>query len=274
MQFDFKNGNTYIKNPENFDIALTLDCGQAFRWEKEENLWRGFAFGTPLRIEQTDDEIILYDTDEETFKKVWYDYFDIDRNYAEIIEKLSLDSRFSEPCKFGGGIRLLNQEPWETLCSFIISQNNNIPRIKGIIDRLCRNFGNEQNGFYSFPSAEDLADKTPDDLSVLRAGFRSKYIIDAAKKVANKTVDLEKLPSLSIDEARDSLMQICGVGPKVADCTLLFSLKFKQAFPKDVWIKRIMEHNFGGVLPECAEEFAGIAQQYLFHYARTHGDIF
>ncbi|MBE6728312.1 MAG: DNA-3-methyladenine glycosylase 2 [Ruminococcaceae bacterium] len=274
MKVIFKNGNTYLEDVENFDIAATLDCGQAFRWETDGSRWYGVAFDRELTLEKIDDTIILYNTTEKDFNEIWYNYFDLDRNYAEIIKQLSTDSRFIEPCKFGSGIRLLNQSPWETLCSFIISQNNNIPRIKGIIDRLCSNFGEKRDGFYTFPTPQAIAEKSVEELAVLRAGFRAKYILDAAKKVSSGEIDLEAVKKLSCDEARQVLMRICGVGPKVADCTLLFGLGFTEAFPKDVWIKRIMERDFGGVLPECAIPFAGIAQQYLFFYARSHSETF
>ena len=274
MNIIFKNQNVYIEDAENFDVAATLDCGQAFRWEEKDGLWSGVALDRELTLQKIDNTVILYNTTEQDFNEIWRNYFDLERNYSEIIKQLSTDSRFIEPCKFGGGIRLLNQAPWETLCSFIISQNNNIPRIKGIIDRLCSNFGEKQGNIYTFPTARQLASKSVEDLSVLRAGFRAKYIIDAAQKVASGEVDLENIKKLSCDEAREELMKICGVGPKVADCALLFGLGFTEAFPKDVWIKRIMEHTFGGDLPECALPFAGIAQQYLFFYARSHSDIF
>lgn len=274
MKVIFKDGNTYIEDVENFDVAATLDCGQAFRWEADGNLWHGVAFDRRLKLEKIDNTVILYDTSEQDYNEIWHNYFDLDRNYGEIIDRLKTDERFVEPCNYGGGIRLLNQSPWETLCSFIISQNNNIPRIKGIIDRLCRNFGEKQGDFYTFPTPYALAEKSVEDLAVLRSGFRAKYILDAAKKVSSGEVDLEAIKKLSCDEAREVLMKICGVGPKVADCTLLFGLGFTEAFPKDVWIKRVMEHNFGGNLPECAVPYAGIAQQYLFFYARSHGDEF
>ena len=168
-----------------------------------------------------------------------------------------------------GGIRILKQEPWETVCSFIISQNNNIPRIKGIIERLCENFGEKIEGGFAFPSAEKIAALSLEELAVIRSGFRAKYILDAARKFASGEISSERLEQLSTDEARSQLMKIYGVGEKVADCVLLFAFARIDAFPKDVWIKRAMEKLFSGDLPECAVPYAGIVQQYIFHFART-----
>ncbi len=267
---EFKNNNTYISDFGSFDLPHTLDCGQAFRWEeKRESLWCGVAYNKYLELEKlNDNEIVLYNTTKADFESIWCDYFDLDRDYGEIIKAVSENEILKTAAEFSHGIRVLNQEPWETLCSFIISQNNNIKRIKGIISRLCESFGEDMGGYYSFPSAEKLASLSLDDLAVLRSGFRAKYILDAAKKVSDGEVDLEKLKNIPTAEAREELMKINGVGPKVADCALLFSLCHTDAFPKDVWIKRAMEVLFGGELPACALPYAGIAQQYIFYYAR------
>lgn len=265
---EFKNGNAYIKGITEIDLAQTLDCGQAFRWEEQDGKWHGVAFGRFLELEIKDSVIILYNTTEEDFNNIWCDYFDLERDYGKIITEISTNEILKTASDYGKGIRVLNQEPWETLCSFIISQNNNIKRIKGIIARLCENFGEDKGGYYSFPTAQKIASLTLEDLSVLRSGFRAKYILDAATKVANGEVNLEILKELSIEEARNELMKIKGVGPKVADCALLFSHRHISAFPKDVWIKRAMEVLFGGELPKEAEKYAGIVQQYIFFYAR------
>ncbi len=270
MKYEYKNGNIYIYDIPEFDLPHTLDCGQAFRWVCDQNgVWSGVAFGKYLQLEKTSDgTVILYNTDEQDFKNIWRDYFDLDRNYKAIVENLSQNEILKKACEYSYGIRILNQEPFETLCSFIISQNNNIKRIKGIIERLCENFGEKKNGFYTFPTAQKLASLTLEDLAVLRSGFRAKYLLDAAKKVVSGEVDLHNLKNLPLDEARAELMKIVGVGPKVADCCLLFSHRHIDAFPKDVWIKRAMEVLFGGELPENAQSYAGIAQQYIFFYAR------
>lgn len=265
---EFKNSNVYISGIAEMNLAQTLDCGQAFRWEEQNGVWLGVAFGKYLEIEIKDSVIILYNTTEEDFNNIWCDYFDFERDYGKIITEISSNEILKKASEFGKGIRVLNQEPWETLCSFIISQNNNIKRIKGIIARLCENFGEDMGGYFTFPTAEKIASLTLEDLSVLRSGFRAKYILDAAKKVANGEILLETLKDLPIDEARAELMKIKGVGPKVADCALLFSHRHISAFPKDVWIKRAMEVLFGGELPKEAEKYAGIVQQYIFFYAR------
>jgi len=261
----------YIEGVENLRLDMTLDCGQAFRWSSDDGVvWHGFAFGKHLKLYMKSDNcLVLFNTTVQEYEGIWKKYFDLDRNYGEIIEAVSNNEILKTASSYGSGIRILNQEPWETLCSFIISQNNNIPRIKGIIDRLCENFGEKCGDYFTFPSAERIAMLSIEDLSVLRSGFRAKYILDAAQKIASGEVDLERLKCMPIDDARNELMKIKGVGPKVADCTLLFSLEHIEAFPKDVWIKRAMEKLFDGELPECALPYAGIVQEYIFYYART-----
>ncbi len=265
-----RNKDIILSDVKNFILSETLDCGQAFRWsETEDGAFEGVAFGKYLKLAATEDGIILYDTTEEDFLNIWKDYFDLDRDYGEIIGIISENEVLKTASGFAGGIRILRQDPWEALCSFIISQNNNIPRIKSIVERLCATFGEEvKEGFYSFPSAERIAALTLEDLAPLRSGFRAKYILDGAKRVANGEIDLNALKTLGLDEARQELMRIYGVGEKVADCTLLFGLSHIDAFPKDVWIKKAMAKLFDGALPECAAPYAGIAQQYIFHYAR------
>ncbi len=270
INFEFKDNNTYIYGLSDFDLPHTLDCGQAFRWRENQNgNWCGMAFDRYLELKKLEDgTVVLFDTSKEDFDNIWYDYFDLGRDYRSIVEILSENETLKKACEYSYGIRILNQEPFETLCSFIISQNNNIKRIKGIIERLCENFGECKNGYYTFPTAEKMSSLTLEDLSILRSGFRAKYLLDAAKKVVSGEVDLSRLKNLPLEDARAELMKILGVGPKVADCCLLFSHRHISAFPKDVWIKRAMEVLFQGELPELAQNYAGIAQQYIFFYAR------
>ena len=270
INYEYKNKNIYIYDIPEFDLPHTLDCGQAFRWACNNcGIWSGVAFNRYLELEKLQNgTVVLYNTNEDDFKNIWCDYFDLERDYKAIVKDLSQNEILKKACEYSYGIRILNQEPFETLCSFIISQNNNIKRIKGIIERLCENFGEYKDGYYTFPTAEKMASLTLDDLAVLRSGFRAKYLLDAAKKVVTGEVNLNNLKDQSLEDARAELMKIVGVGPKVADCCLLFSHRHTSAFPKDVWIKRAMEVLFDGELPENAQNYAGIAQQYIFFYAR------
>lgn len=268
-----KSGENILVNVPCFDIGLTLDCGQAFRWsEGDDGCWHGIAYSKPLTLRQTADGIEFIGTSEEDFEKIWIPYFDLERNYDELCERFKSDSQLEKAVSECYGIRLLRQEPWEALCSFIISQNNNIPRIKGIVDRLCRLLGEHLGGDdYAFPSPEKVAAAGVDGLAPIRAGFRAKYIIDAAKKVADGEIDFERIlsPETSIDEGRDELIKIKGVGEKVAQCTLLYGCGKVDAFPIDVWVKRILAEDYPDGLPECINGVRGIAQQYLFHWKRT-----
>lgn len=268
-----KSGENILVNVPCFDIGLTLDCGQAFRWsEGDGGCWHGIAYSKPLTLRQTSEGVEFIGTSEEDFEKIWIPYFDLECNYDELCERFKSDSQLEKAVSECYGIRLLRQEPWEALCSFIISQNNNIPRIKGIVDRLCRLLGEHLGGDdYAFPSPEKVAAAGVDGLAPIRAGFRAKYIIDAAKKVADGEIDFERIlsPETSIDEGRDELIKIKGVGEKVAQCTLLYGCGKVDAFPIDVWVKRILAEDYPDGLPECINGVRGIAQQYLFHWKRT-----
>ncbi|MCR4925408.1 MAG: DNA-3-methyladenine glycosylase 2 family protein [Clostridiales bacterium] len=271
MKYIFKDGNVEVTEFDNINIALTLDCGQAFRWSSDEKgVWHGVAFGKVLDIEQTQSKIIFFNTSLEDFEKIWLNYFDLERDYKKITSQLKKDEQLNKAITACYGIRILRQESWEALCSFIISQNNNIPRIKGIIERMCKCFGEDlSNGDFSFPSAEKIATLSVEDLSPLRAGFRARYIIDAAQRVADGRIDIEKISAMDIEKARESLKTITGVGAKVAECTLLYGFNRIEAFPIDVWVKRVMAEMYPNGLPECTKGIEGIAQQFLFHYIRT-----
>ena len=264
MNYKVQN-NDIILQQTDFNLDETLDCGQAFRWEKiSDNTYKGAFLNKPLIIscENGKDLFRFHNTTEEDFINIWCGYFDLYTDYGRLKKKFSQDRILSQACEFARGIRILRQDKWEALCSFIISQNNNIPRIKGIINRLCEHYGR-------FPSAEDLKDETAESLGFLRAGFRAKYLVDAVQKILSGEIDTEKISTMPIDEARKTLMKIKGVGPKFAECTLLFGFYRTEAFPQDVWIKRVMEKWYPSGLPECVKGYEGIAQQYLFHYIRN-----
>ncbi|MDR1101516.1 MAG: DNA-3-methyladenine glycosylase 2 family protein [Clostridiales bacterium] len=260
----------YIKG---IKLDDTFNCGQCFRWNKQEDgSYLGVAGDKPAKVSQEGDCVCI-DSPVDNLD-FWREYFDADRDYsvigAQILNSLPPETDiydvFKKAIEFGGGIRILKQDLWETLCSFIISQNNNIPRIKGIIDRLCRQFGGEigfgESVCYSFPPPEKIFDV---DLSEIRSGFREKYIKNAAVNAMDGI--LESADSLPSQQARELLKKINGVGDKVADCVLLFAYHRLEIFPQDVWIKRAVSDL--GVQHGAFGEYAGIAQQYLFHYYRN-----
>jgi len=270
---DIKNLNNSIivSGIDCLDLDLTLDCGQAFRWEREpDGSYSGVAGGYYLHIIKKNGDLIFENTSPEVFNSFWLDYFDLNRDYKAICDKLKEDELLSSTIDEYYGIRILNQEPWEALCSFVISQQNNIKRIKLIINRLCKAYGEDLgNGYFSFPSAQRLAELEVSDFEAIGAGYRAKYLEKLSKDVASGAIDLQKIKSLSLEEARKALLDIYGVGIKVANCALLFGFGFYSAFPVDVWMKRVMEYYPNG-LPKCFEGIEGIAQQYLFHWARNN----
>ena len=266
MNFE-RDNNDIILYQDDFDLDETLDCGQAFRWTKiSENTYCGYFLNNYLEIVQESDRFLLRNTSEEDMKNIWIKYFDLDTDYGVLKKRFSKDKILEQACRFAGGIRLLRQDPWECLCSFIISQNNNIPRIKGIISRLCSKYG-------QFPTPQMLSGENEESLQYLRAGFRAKYILDAASRISSGIIEFDNISELSYDEAKNKLMLIKGVGPKVADCVLLYGMYRTEAYPVDVWIKRAMENFYPDGMPACTRGYEGIAQQYLFHYIRSNKDI-
>lgn len=265
-------------NKEFFNLKDTLECGQCFRWEQNpDGSYTGVVGDEVVTVKQTADDI-YYDCSDELFNS----YFDMNSDYSKIAEKVCVDSVMERAVSKGKGIRILNQDFFETVVSFIISQNNNIPRIKGIIGKLCEKYGTPiKDGFYTFPNAETLAKVKPEELAFLRAGYRDTYIIDAADKIFSGKIDINIIKNGNILSARKEISKIRGVGPKVADCILLFAAKRGETFPTDVWIKKVLTHYYGlsDITPKKAQEFAenkfgkyaGFAQQYLFYLARSEG---
>lgn len=271
MNIKDKNGNIYVEGISCLDLELTLDCGQAFRWVKNnDDSWSGVVQGEYLNIAKENDTLVFRNTAMDSFNRIWKNYFDLEKDYEKICNQLSEDELVAKAINEYYGIRILNQEPWEALCSFVISQQNNIKRIKQIIDRLCRKFGTEvEAGFYSFPSAEVLAEYTAEDFADLGLGYRAEYIEKLSKSVANGEVDLEHIMALPTNEAREELKKIRGVGNKVANCAMLFGMRFYDCVPVDTWINKALKYYPDG-LPECFRGIEGIAQQYLFHWARNN----
>lgn len=275
MTFTAENGGVRASGIENFSVAETFDCGQCFRFDVTGNTASGYALGKKISfIQLSDSEIFITPCTEEEFRGLWCRYLSLDKDYNAIRKELFAlradDKALARAMETGKGIRILSQEPWETLCSFIISQNNNIPRIKKIISALCMR-GSEISGGSEvcFPSPETLIKIGEDGLFALKTGFRAAYLTDAAKKVAGGDVDLDKIQKFDLDEATAELCKIKGVGPKVAACTLLFGFGRLDAFPIDVWVKRVIREYYGDdVLPSDFGSYAGLAQQYLFYHKR------
>lgn len=262
MKYEVK-GKDIILYEKDLELSETLDCGQAFRWNRvDKNCYSGYYLDSHLEISGTDGVFTLKNTTEDEFLNIWYDYLDLGTDYSKLKEQYSLDPTLREACQYSKGIRLLRQDGWEALISYIFSSNNNIPRIKGIISRLVEHYGH-------FPSAAELSQETEESLSYLRSGFRAKYIVDAASKVALGEISLKNVRAMPYLQAKAELMKIKGVGPKVADCVLLYGMYKAEAFPVDVWIKRVMQTYYPDGLPECVKGTEGIAQLYLFNYIRN-----
>lgn len=265
MELIKENNNTRLCGHTPFNVGLTLDCGQAFRWEEAgENTYKGIAFKRELIIRDDGDSLLFLNINEDEIKEIWADYFDLNSDHTGIMKRLSEDKFISETfCRFGG-IHILRQEPWETLCSFIISACNNIPRIKGIVNRFSEALGERAGDGFSFPDAKTVAVLSEDDLSFLKAGYRVPYILDAARRVAEGEIDFDAIRSMSEQDARKELMKIKGVGRKVADCTLLFSLGFTDCYPVDRHIERATKELYPEGIPAFFSPHRGLAQQYIF----------
>jgi N-glycosylase/DNA lyase len=290
----FQN-HVVVKDVRNFELAHIFECGQCFRWNKQENAnYIGVAFGKVIEVEKRENDVIIYNTTEEDFKNIWVNYFDLYRDYSEIKNILSKDPLLEKSVQFGNGIRLLKQDPFELIVSFIISANNRIPMIKRAIEKISIQWGNtiEYKGkeYYAFPSLEQISEASEEELEKCGTGFRAKYIKDTVSKIyLNKTgaseeynekYDISWIKEQDDNECHKELQKFMGIGPKVADCIMLFSMQKYSAFPVDVWVKRAMQHFY--LAPDVSlkkiREFAvnkfdklsGFAQQYLFYYAREN----
>ena len=277
-----EDGTVILSGLPNFSLSDIFDCGQCFRFNKEaDGSYCGVAGGKYIKLSQTGDTLTVFNSSLKDFNNLWYDYFDLQFDYNACIDSFSFDETLKKASEYAKGIRILHQNHWETLCSFIISQNNNIPRIKKIIESLCETYGDKVftdptgKNYFSFPSPEKILEAGEQKIFDLKTGFRAKYIIDAAKKVCDGTVDLKKIEDIDTETALETLCSIKGVGPKVASCVLLFSFRKYDCFPIDVWVKKILAKyypDFSG--KEYFGEYAGIAQQYLFYYERCQSGVF
>lgn len=314
MNIYSEDKNVIIEDAKDFDIEDILECGQCFHFTRlDDKDYELMAYGKYLHIRQLEDKadrnnelpkdktpkaidfvdkkngsrIILYNTTLEDYNEIWSRYFDMEVDYSDIKNKvLTSDERLKEAVMAKAGIRILKQDFFETLISFIISQNKQIPHIKQIVHTISERYGDkillsDERAVYTFPSVDRLYDVSEDELRECKVGFRAPYIRDAVCKVYSGEISEEKLRVMSFKDAREALMTIKGVGEKVANCVLLYGLSFTNAFPVDVWMKRIMEYMYFGedTKKEIIEsfayekygEYAGYAQQYLFYYGREKG---
>ncbi len=259
---------------EQINIIDTLDCGQCFRFTKtSNNTMTGIAHGRVLSLTQTKNEIVFHDTSQDDFNDIWVNYLDLHTDYNPLKTLLSSDDTLKKALEYAGGIRIVRQDSFEALLSFIISQNNNIPRIKNSINKLCKKFGkNIIDDVYAFPSVDDLHNLSKEDFSDIGLGYRDDYIIDCVNKIKNGELNLENIKNMDIEDARITLRTIKGIGPKVAECALLFGFYRIEAFPIDTWIKKALKYYYPNGFPVQFQDYAGIAQQYIFHYIRTCKD--
>ena len=294
-----KESSIILENVKDFNIKQILECGQCFRWERiSDTNYIIVAYRRVIEVIQDGSQVTILNTNMKDFNEIWKNYFDLNVNYEEVKEELSRDEILKKSVEFGYGIRILNQDPFEMLISFIISARNSIPSIMKTIKKISERWGDKieykGNIYYAFPTPEQLKKATLEEMKETGTSFRSKYIIDTISKVNavieaknNKALDeelqqfdLEYIKSLPVDECHKALQNFMGVGAKVADCIMLFSMSKHSAFPVDVWIKRAMIHFY--LAPDVSlnkirvfgrdkfGELAGLAQQYLFYYAREN----
>jgi len=285
MKVTEKNNSVIVDNISDFNPTHTFMCGQCFRWDAEsDGSYTGVAFSKVVNISCNNGRLLIKNITLNEFNSQWKYYLDLETDYDSLKKILSSDSNVKTAIDFGWGIKILNQEIFECLISFIISTQNAIPRIKKIVSGLSGMYGKKlffgNKVYYAFPTLEELSGITEESLAPLKAGYRAAYIIDAVNKIKSGEVNLDRIREFSYADAKKELMKIKGVGPKVADCVLLFSCGKKEAFPVDVWVKRTVQNLY---LDSNAKEkdislfaanhfgkYAGVAQQYLFYHAREN----
>lgn len=278
-----------IRNINSFIPKQVFECGQCFRWNKEDDdSYTGVVRENVINVKKEHNDVLIKSMGEEDIEKLCMEYFDLKTDYEKIKGNLSkVDNYLRKSVDFGSGIRILNQDMWETLISFIISANNNIPRIKGIIERISQKYGNEilynNKKYYTFPTPKQLSNASADELRKIGLGFRDKRVFETTQIVLNRKIELAEIQKeKDIAKIKNELLKLPGVGPKVADCIMLFSMKKKQVFPIDVWIRRVMNNLYINkedekkvhneeilkIANKKYGELAGIAQQYLFYWIR------
>ena len=272
---------------EYFNLKYTLECGQCFRWRKiEENEYIGVIKDRVLKIKQIENKIYVRSNNMDNIEKIIKEYFDLNTDYEFIEKRISkIDENVNKAVKNTSGIRILNQDFFETLISYIISANNNIPRISRSVNLISEKYGKkivfENEEYFLFPTAEELKQVTEDEFKKCGVGFRARYLKHAVEDVLNGKIDIKNIDNITTEALKKKLLTIMGVGPKVADCILLFSCKRSEVFPIDVWVERVMANlyfkeygramNKKEILEYADKHFkkdAGIVQQHLFYNVR------
>ncbi len=280
-----------IENIDNFNLEQTLLCGQCFRWKKiSDNTFRGVVANKLIDTEQISDNIIeIRNVDKKFFDDVLFHYFDLGTDYQSIMDKLvAKDDVVKSSIEFGNGIRILRQDYFEIMMSFIISANNNIPRISKSVDMISEKFGTwianvDGEDYYAFPTPEQLAHVTSEEFRKTSVGYRDKYLCDAVNAVRTGRIDLQGINGLPYEDIKNELLKVKGIGSKVADCVILYGYGYKSAFPVDTWMKKIINKYYCEDMTtpkqmlefalEYFGEYAGVAQQYLFYYERESKDL-
>ncbi len=266
-----------VFSDKDFDLKHTFDCGQCFRWEEAEGVYTGVAGPYWGAFTKTDEGIVLEtNCDRDEF---WIKYLDMERDYGQVKKSVAINKLMEEAVRYGQGIRILKQDFFEALVSFIISQRSSIPKIKACVRKLCEKYGQKidvEGDFYTFPTAEELKDVTEEDFRAIGVGYRAPYLVRCVKAVLEGEISGEMLEGMETAAAREALMRLHGVGDKVCDCVMLFSLAKYDLFPSDVWIKRVMCESFGSSEASAKADgerlfggASGFAQQYLFYYRRS-----
>lgn len=268
-------GDVVVRSLDHFDPDLVFDCGQCFRFDKKDkdSIWEGVVQGRLLRLAREGDDLRIFDCEIDEFESVWREYLGLTLDYDAVRASFdTADLHLSDAADVGQGIRILRQDPWEALISFIISQNNNIPRIRTLVERLCRRCGSRFTAdgevFYAFPTPEEMSSLCEADFAEMGMGYRAAYLVDATKAVHDGRLRLDGLYDMPTDRVIDALKGVKGVGTKVASCVALFGFGKYDAFPIDVWVKRILAKYYPDRADKDFGRYAGIAQQYLFYYER------
>lgn len=274
-----------VKDVKDFDPVHIFDCGQCFRWIREEDgSYTGVAMGKVINVKRDGKDIVIDNTNLKDFKNIWFEYFDLGRDYSLLKKEfVKFDENLKNAVDFGWGIRLLQQDGWEMIISFIISSNNRIPMIQRAINNICQRYGKcigEYRGkkYYSFPDPKELSVATVEELRDCKTGFRDKYIYSTTKDIVENNININEFLEMDSETCHKELMKFKGVGAKVADCIALFGMRKYNSFPVDVWVKRVMQEFYNAKemsLPKMRKygmdlfgDDAGFAQQYLFYYVR------